>query len=101
MAGEWDVSVIECGMTAKRFIEWEVYARLEPFNELRADYRSARIAATVANMMGRGKDQKAYTDDDFLLKWRDADEEPEAAPPAQTAEQLERKMSIIFGVMAK
>lgn len=55
-------------LTAKQFLEWEHYARLEPFGELRADYRAALIASVIANV-NRGSKQKPYTLEDFLLKF--------------------------------
>lgn len=54
-------------ITAKQFTEWEAYARLEPFSELRADYRAASIAMMVYNMAVDGKHRKKI--DEFLLKW--------------------------------
>jgi hypothetical protein len=56
------------GLTAKKFIGWEHYAALEPFDETRSDYRAASIATMIANV-NRGKDQRAYTLDDFVLKF--------------------------------
>ena len=69
-------------LTAKQFAEWEHYARLEPFNELRQDYRVASIVQMVANV-NRGKNQAAYSLQDFMLKFN---EEPEA-PKRQTWQQ--------------
>jgi hypothetical protein len=56
------------GLTAKEFVGWEHYAALEPFDETRADYRAASIATMIANV-NRGKEQKAYTLEDFVLKF--------------------------------
>lgn len=69
-------------LTAKQFIEWEAYARLEPFNELRADMRSAQIASYIYNMAVSSRDRKPVSD--FLLKWEEADE---AKPRTQTWQQ--------------
>ena len=52
-------------MTSAQFLEWARYAELEPFDEVRADLRSAIIATVIANV-NRGKAQKAYTVDDFM-----------------------------------
>jgi len=35
------------GLTAKQFKEWITYAKLEPFDEVRADYRAAQIAQMI------------------------------------------------------
>jgi hypothetical protein len=55
-------------LTAKEFLAWETYAGLEPFDETRADYRAASIATMIANV-NRGKGQKAYKLEDFVLKF--------------------------------
>ena len=59
-------------ITAKQFIELENYARLEPFNELRADYRAATIAQMVFNMAVAVKDRKPVGN--FLLNYGDVEE---------------------------
>ena len=77
--GQPNVDKMLRSLTAKQFMEWEEYARLEPFNELRADYRTASIVQMLANV-NRPKGHKAYTLQDFLLHY----ELPEAAPRRQT-----------------
>ena len=69
MAGEWNVDKIARGMTAKQFIEWGLYARMEPMGERRADIRAASIAQMVFNMAVAGKDRKPLGH--FLLKFED------------------------------
>lgn len=64
-------------ITGRQLLTWEVYDSLEPFGELRADYRAATIACVIANV-NRGKGQKAFTLEDFVLKFG------EAAPKKQT-----------------
>lgn len=81
--GTWDVKVIAKGLTAKEFREWELYAELEPFDETRADYRAASIVTMLANLK-RGKHQKAYKYDDFVLKF--GEQEPKKKQSLQ--EQL-------------
>jgi hypothetical protein len=49
---------------------------LEPFDETRADYRAASIATMIANVH-RGKDQRAYKLEDFVLKFG---EKPKQTP---------------------
>ena len=63
-------------MTAKQFLEWEAYATLEPFNEERQDYRIASICTVLANV-NRGKHQRAYEVEQFVLKFG---EQPQKAP---------------------
>lgn len=56
------------GITAKQFMEWQHYAALEPFDETRDDYRAASIVTMIANV-NRGKDHRAYSIEDFVLKF--------------------------------
>jgi len=72
MAGELDVEAMLRRHTAKWFRGWEMYYELEPFGELRADYRAASIVQMLYNI-NRGKGQKALPLKDFVLKF---EEEP-------------------------
>jgi len=63
------------------FQKWAHYAQLEPFDEWRADARSAQIVQTVINMF-RGKDTPARPLGDFMLKFGKAAEPVE--PVKQT-----------------
>jgi hypothetical protein len=70
--------------TAKQFRAWEHFIEIEPFSfdvELRADFRTASIVQVIANV-NRGKGQKAYTLEDFLLKFN-----AEPQPRRQTWQQ--------------
>ncbi len=74
MEGTVDVDGLLRRMTAKQFLGWQHFAQIEPFTfdkELRADFRSAQIVQVIANV-NRGSKQKAYTLQDFLLKFDDA-----------------------------
>ena len=60
------------GLTARQFLEWEAYAELEPFGEIRADYRAASIARTVAEVNRDPKKRsEPFEIEDFLLRFRD------------------------------
>jgi len=72
-----------------------MYAMLEPFTELRADYRSASIASVIANV-NRAQGQRAYTVQEFLLKFEEAAAEEKVVH--QTPEQQEAMMRIIMGI---
>lgn len=61
-------------LTVKQFAELMAYKKMEPFSELRADYRAASIVQVVANTMGRGKKQKPYTLDEMRLKFGEPDQ---------------------------
>lgn len=67
MAGVLDVGTI-LRRPAKWFREWEIYYELEPFGEMPANYRAASICQLIANV-NRGKNQKAYKLEDFVLKF--------------------------------
>ena len=47
--------------------EWQAYHNLEPWGEQKSDVRTGIIASTIANV-NRGKNVKAFTYDDFILK---------------------------------
>lgn len=55
-------------LTAKQFLDWERYDLIEPFGEVRADWRAASIVAMIANV-NRPSKQPAYPMADFLLKF--------------------------------
>lgn len=66
------MTVAELGdrMTARELAEWKAYYELEPFGDLRADYRTGLLASMLANLV-RGKNDKPLTPKDFILH-RDA-----------------------------
>jgi hypothetical protein len=78
-------------MTAKQFAGWEQYARLEPFDETRQDWRVASIVTMMANLWGREHDAKGkvtgkpYTYEDFVVKFG----EPVPKQPQTWQQQLE------------
>ncbi len=93
--GRVNVDAMLRSLTAKQFVEWEHYARLEPFNELREDYRIASIVQMLANV-NRGKNQRAYTLQDMVIRFG----EPEDSwqPPKQTPQQQEAIFRLMMGV---
>ena len=54
-------------MSARRFAEWMWYEQVEPFGELRADYRSAQVVSMIHNVAVKPEHQK--TVEAFLLKF--------------------------------
>jgi hypothetical protein len=69
------------------------FAEIEPFTfdtELRADFRSAQIAQTLANI-NRGERQKAYELKDFLLRFDD-----EAKPERKKTWQEMQKIAYMI-----
>ena len=68
--GYANVDAMLRGMTVMQFFEWVTYAELEPFDEVRDDYRAASIVAMIANM---NRDTKRHPSaiplTDFVLKF--------------------------------
>lgn len=71
-------------LTARQITEWEVYNRLDPIGEDRADFRMAVITSTIMNVAlsfgsgGKGKPKPKYTTvSDFLPKWGEDKEQSE------------------------
>jgi hypothetical protein len=63
-------------MSARRFAQWMWYEQVEPFGELRADYRAAQVVATVRNVAVTSEHQK--TVEECLLKFEVAKKQPVA-----------------------
>lgn len=59
------VGEMEARMSAREFIEWQIYSNLEPFGQQREDFRAGQICAVTANVMGAGK-KKQLTATDFI-----------------------------------
>lgn len=77
MAGRVDVDQMLDEIPASVFWEWIAYNQIDPFVEERADWRSAKIAQTVANFL-KGKRQRSFKLDEFKPRfaepkkpWRD------------------------------
>jgi len=95
--GRANVDALGRSLTAKQFMGWEHYAQLEPFNELRDDYRFASIVQILANLY-RAKNQRPYSLQDFVLQFGEPEE---AKKTTQTPEQQEMMMRLIMGVPLK
>ena len=54
--------------SSQEVAEWMAFSRIEPFGEERADLRSAVVACVIANA-NRGKNQRPFKIDDFVLKF--------------------------------
>lgn len=64
--GEPNPDVMLARMPSHVWQEWQRYATLEPWDEVRADWRAAMIAWTMANLWGREKGRPAFTIDQFM-----------------------------------
>jgi hypothetical protein len=76
-------------VSAKRFQEWYWYEQIEPFGELREDFRAALVAMHIANtgydLKKRGK---PYDIEDFLLKFSEVRSQPKPEQKQATEEQI-------------
>ena len=77
--GQVNVDAMLRSLTAKQLQEWLAYAKLEPFDEKRADYRAAQIAQMVL-LVNLAKGAKVPTMDELLLKFEPVEASTEAAP---------------------
>jgi len=75
--GEIDPYKMVRHIPAKLLIDWEAYMAIEPFDEVRADYRSAQIVQMLYNInRDSKKDPNGRPLSDFLLQFDDP-ESPE------------------------
>lgn len=70
------------GMSARQFNEWRAYADLEPFDEVRADYRSAQIVQVLLNTY-RKKGKAPVRLEECLLPFGEPDTQPKSADQAR------------------
>ena len=57
-------------MGSAEFKSWQVYSRVEPFGERRADQRTWLLVAAASNMMRDPKKGRAIDLADVLPEWR-------------------------------
>lgn len=69
-------------LTGKQWIEMSAYAELEPFDEVRDDYRIASIVQAIFNT-NLGKGQKPFTLDDVRLKFGGVEEPKKQQSPEE------------------
>lgn len=67
-------------MSAQEFDDWLLYARLEPFDQERDDFRAGIIASTFFNMM-KGEKVEPKSPGDFMFLG-----DPVEKPPATAAD---------------
>jgi len=98
--GRVNVDAMLRSLTAKQFMEWEYYAQLEPFNELRQDYRVASILQMLANV-NRGPNDKPYSLADFLLNF--GEQEPKSNQTQSRDQQISviKAIAMTFAARAK
>jgi len=74
--------------------EWQAYHALEPFGEMRGDLRNAMLCSLVANKL-RGKDEPAFTLDDFTPRFADSAKRRKRRERHQSPEE---QMAIVMGM---
>lgn len=69
---------------SRELSEWQAYAQIEPFGDLRADLRAGIVAATVANTArDRKKRRQPFKPEEFMPKF---DRETAAQSPQHIRE---------------
>jgi hypothetical protein len=101
--GRVNVDAMLRSLTAKQFAEWQAYARMEPFGEMRQDWRVASLAKTIfdvnqklvdalfaVNGAEKSKRPKVVqtTLQDFVLEWKESEEPPKPKKKQTWQEQL-------------
>lgn len=79
-------------LSTRDFQQWMLYEQVEPFGELRADFRSAQVVAMIHNVAVAQKDQKPVGD--FLLKFEEKKEQ------RQSVEEQAMILNIIAAALA-
>lgn len=83
-------------LTSTQLSEWEVYDRLEPIGEWRADFRMAYLSCIITNIARKihgGKGVEMAVPLDFMPEWDK--EESIVEPVGQTVEQMKQIMLTI------
>lgn len=86
-------------MSWKQFLEWQTFETLEPFDETRADYRTAQIVTALANIY-RKKGSRAKKLEDVVLLFGDS-EKPKKAQTWQEQKNIARFWSSMFNAQEK
>lgn len=86
-------------ISLRQFHEWRAYADLEPFDEVRADLRTAHIVQTLLNLefVRNRKAAKVKLADCALRFGDDAVEEPTQSPEAARRE-IRRTMQMLVAI---
>jgi hypothetical protein len=87
-------------MTWNQFVEWKMFAQLEPFDEEREDIRNAAIVRTMLNVLGwdRRRRPKPYSLDDVLLRFGDMPKAVEKKEPVSW-QHMKRMGMMISGML--
>ena len=70
------VGELDTRMSSREFMEWMVYAQIEPFGPARQDYHASLISTVIANTQGN-----KVSPDDFIKPFEYIEAEPEPTEP--------------------
>jgi hypothetical protein len=84
-------------ISARQFAEWKAYAELEPFDERRADYRSADVVRTLLNLFARDKGGRAFPIEDCMLRFGD-DAKRQSIDPKKAQAEVRQAMRILMAI---
>lgn len=82
-------------LTARQFQEWLAYAKVEPFDETRADYRAAQIAQMVL-LVNLAKGAKLPTLEEMILKFESVQTATEAKPDWQRMKAITQMIAAAY-----
>lgn len=54
-------------LSSRQWAEWQAFYQMEPFGDVKADWRAGMLASVLANV-NRGKGTKAFHPEDFMPK---------------------------------
>jgi len=84
-------------LTHDQFLGWLDYAELEPFGELRDDYRMANIMQLLANINRDTKTRpQPFTISDFLFQFEKEEDKPGDAPKWQRMLDTARTWAAVY-----
>lgn len=91
----------QSAMSSHEFAEWMAFAKIQPFGELRSDFRFASLQALIANVNRDPKKSKPFTHEAFMPDFEKAlDEEDEQDNPEE-ARLWNKVMGAFGGLVAR
>lgn len=88
-------------MSSHEFAEWMAFAKVQPFGELRNDFRSASLQALIANVNRDPKKSKPLTPQMFMPDFEKALDEQEEQEEIPEHERVWQKIRGVFGALVK
>jgi hypothetical protein len=88
-------------MSSHEFAEWMAFAKIQPFGEVRADFRFASLQALIANTNRDPKKSKPFTHEAFMPDFERAIDELEEQEEVPEHARVWQKIKSVFGALAK